>query len=78
VTAKHSGAAQDCFFQLYRSGSGVVGAEVVEEINNSNYSGLTIVSHTSLTTNQYIELYCKTSSGNIIVHAMNVAVNGHI
>ena len=78
LTVKHSGAAQDCFFQLYRSGSGVVGAEVVERVDSSNYSGLTIVSHTSLTTNQYIELYCKTASGNIIVHAMNVAVNGHI
>jgi hypothetical protein len=78
LTAKHSGAASDCFFQLYKSGAGVVGAEVVEEVNSSNYSGLTIVSHTSLTTNQYIELYCKTAAGNIVVHAMNVAVNGHI
>lgn len=78
LTAKHSASATDCFFQLYKSGSGIVGAEVVEEVNSSNYSGLTIVSHTSLTTNQYVELYCKAASGNIIIHAVNLSVIGHI
>jgi hypothetical protein len=78
LTAKHSASATDCFFQLYKSGSGIAGAEVVEEVNSSNYSGLTIVSHTSLATNQYVELYCKTASGNIVVHAMNLSVLGHI
>ena len=78
LTAKHSAAATDCFFQLYKSGSGIAGAEVVEEMNSSNYSGLTIVTHTSLATNQYVELYCKSASGNIIIHAMNMSVIGHI
>lgn len=77
LTAKHSASATDCFFQLYKSGSGIAGAEVVEEVNSSNYSGLTIVSHTSLTTNQYVELYCKAASGNIVIHAFNISVMGH-
>lgn len=77
LTAKHSASATDCFFQLYKSGSGIAGAEVVEEVNSSNYSGLTIVSHTSMATNQYIELYCKTASGNIVIHAFNISVMGH-
>lgn len=77
LTVKHSGSATDCFFQLYKSGSGIAGAEVVEEVNSTNYSALTIVSHVSMATNQYVELYCKTASGNIIVHAMNICAMGH-
>lgn len=78
LTAKHSGAATDTFFQLYKSGSGITGAEVVEEVNSSNYSGLTIIGHTSMTTGQYVELYCKSASGNIIIHAFNISAIGHI
>ena len=77
-TVKHSGAATDCFFQLYKNGVGIAGAEVVEEVNNSNYSCLTVVGHVSMTTNQYVELYCKAASGNIIVHTVRTSVVGHI
>lgn len=78
ITVKHStGAGADCYFQLHKNGTPVTGAEVVVSADSANYHQISLLAHTSASTNDYFEIYCKVASGNIIVHAMNILMHGH-
>jgi len=79
VTMKHStGSGQDCFFQIHKNGSPLTGAQTVRTADSANYGSVTVLGHSELSTNDYFELYCKVASGNIIVHAFNMRVDGKI
>lgn len=79
LSFKHSaGSGQDCFFQVHKNGSPLAGAQQVQTADSANYQQVTILSHGSLATNDYIEVFCKTSSGNIIIHALAMTVRGAV
>ena len=80
ICFKHSaGAGADCYFQVHKNGSPVVGTAMVNTADSTTYSTVTVNAHiNSLVTNDYVEFYCKVASGNIIVHAINVEVIGRI
>lgn len=77
ITMKHSaGAGVDCYFQIFKNGAGVSGGQAVFTADSANYKVVTLSLHTSLSTNDYVEVFTKASSGNVIVHAYNLEAIG--
>lgn len=78
ITLKHSSATLvDTFFQIYKNGTGVTGAQHATAALSGNYTHVSLISHLSLATNDYIEVYGKTASGNIVIHSISITVQGH-
>lgn len=78
VTFKHStGAGTDCYFALHKNGTLVTNGANVLTADSANYKSIPIVAHLSVVTNDYLELYCKTASGNIVVHSFVITAEGH-
>ena len=78
VTLKHSvGSGQDCFFQIHKNGVAVAGSQTVTTADSANYTNASISGEIdAVATNDYFEVFCKVASGSIIVHAMNMRVQG--
>lgn len=77
ICFKHSaGAGVDCYFQVHKDGSPLTGAEFPQVADSTGYQTVSIHAHTSVATNSYLEVWCKCSSGNIVVHALNVLLRG--
>ena len=78
ITVKHSSASLvDVLFQLYKDGSGVTGAQHATAALSGNYTHVSLISHFSMATNSYVEIYGKTASGNIVIHALSLTVIGN-
>lgn len=79
ISFKHStGSGQDCYFAIYKNGTLVTGTEMVASADSANYQSVSMTGHAELATNDYIEVYCKVASGNIIVHAMTLEAIGRL
>lgn len=79
ITGKHSSATVvDAFFAIYKNGSLVTGSERARSFLSGTYDQISILAHVSMATNDYVEVYTKTASGNVVVHAINLLVQGHI
>lgn len=79
ISFKHStGTGQDCFFQIHKNGSPVTGAEFVATADSANYQHVGMNAHLSLTTNDYIEVFCKVATGSIVVHALTLETIGRL
>jgi hypothetical protein len=79
ISFKHStGSGQNCFFQIHKNGVAVAGAQQVVTADSANYQNASILSHIDLVTNDYVEVFCKTSTGNIIIHSITFKAGGHI
>jgi len=77
-TFKHSSATLvDIFFKLYKNGTGVTGTEAAMAALSGNYTHTTLRGHFSMATNDYVEVYCKTASGNVVIHAISLSALGH-
>lgn len=77
LSIKHSSAsAVDIYFQLHKNGGAVTGAQQVTSAASGNYENVGLNFHLSLAQNDYIELYCKTASGSVVIWAMNMFVKG--
>ena len=65
---KHStGSGQDVFFELYKNGV-AANRENVATADSANYQHMAAHFDDMLSTNDYLEVYIKTASGNIIIH----------
>jgi hypothetical protein len=79
ISFKHStGTGQDCFFQAHKNGSPIAGAQGVVTADSANYQQITLTMHASIATNDYIEIYCKTATGSIVIHSFVLKVGGHL
>lgn len=79
IVFKHStGTGQDCYFQIHKNGSPLAGAEWVRTADSGNYGEIAILGHGEMATNDYFEVYCKVSTGDIVVHAMAISAHGAI
>lgn len=79
ITIKHSSATLvDTFFQFFNKGVAITGAQHATAALSGNYTHVSLTSHVSLDTNDYIEVYAKTASGNIVVHALSMTVEGKL
>lgn len=79
ISFKHStGSGQDCYFQIHKNGAVVAGAQQVATADSANYQNIVILAHVDLVTSDYIEVFCKTASGNIVIHSITLKAGGHI
>jgi hypothetical protein len=79
LTIKHSaGSGVDCYFAVYKNGVIIPGGEHVHTADSANYGNIVLSIHDDVVQSDYFEVYAKCSSGNIIVHAMNVDIAGRI
>jgi hypothetical protein len=79
ITFKHStGTGQDCYFQVHVNGVAVAGTQHVVTADSANYQNISLLSHTDLTTNDYVEVFCKSATGSVIVHAISINIEGKI
>ena len=79
LSLKHTtGSGQDCYFQLFKNGAAVAGAQHVVTADSATYIHISLYGHVSMTTNDYFEVFCKTSSGSIVIHSLSLACNGHL
>lgn len=79
LTIKHSaGAGVDCFFAVHKNGTLVPGGEMVQTADSANYNNISLSAHLLMATNDYLEVFLKCASGNIIVHAISVDTDGRL
>jgi len=77
ITFKHStGASIDCYFELIKNGVTRIGPEFVNTATSGNYTTLTLMAHGTMSTNDYIEVFCKCSSGNITIFTLTLDIDG--
>lgn len=79
ITIKHSSSTDvDVYFKFYKNGSAVTGMEAVSSAKSGVYQNIALRGHFSMATSDYVEIYTKTASGDITVHALTFSVLGHI
>lgn len=78
LSFKHSiGSGQEVYFQFYKNGSVLSpAAEMVATADSSTYQHVAIHCDFSVSTNDYIELYIKTTSGTATIYAIYMFVMG--
>lgn len=68
MSLKHStGSGQDIFFDFYKNGT-TASAENVITADSGNYQHMAMHFDAQLSTNDYLEVYLRTPSGNVIIH----------
>lgn len=78
ITLKNSEAtAQDVYFQVYKNGSPINHEHVVSALTG-NYSSISFEVYQSLSTSDYVEVYTKTATGNVIVHSIAMNIEGKV
>lgn len=77
LSVKHStGSGQDLYFAVFKNGVLETGSEVVRSADSANFGAVTVQWDAVTSTGDYFEIYCKVSSGNIIVHSIYLNANG--
>jgi len=79
LSFKHStGTGTDCYFQIFKNGSAVTGGQHVTD-GDTGYHMVSLNVHAGqAATNDYFEVFCKCSSGNIIIHTINLHCTGKL
>jgi len=79
VTVKHSSATLvDVFFQFFKNGVAVTGAQHAMAALSGSYTHVSLTSHFEVATGDYIEVFTKTASGNVIIHAVSIDLHGKL
>lgn len=78
ASIKHStGSGQDIFFEVYKNGV-ATSSENVITADSGNYQHIAMNYDGSADTNDYFEIYLKTSTGNVVIHAAYMYIIGII
>ncbi len=73
ITVKHSSASLvDIFLQVYVNGVAIPSAQQATAALSGNYTHVSLTAHVEMATNDYIEIYTKSASGNVIIHSFSV------
>jgi hypothetical protein len=72
-----TGSGIDVYYALYKNGVAIPGGVMVNAANSVNYKTIVILAHDSFSTNDYVELYIKAVSGDIVIHAFELLIQGH-
>jgi len=76
VSLKHStGAGSDIFFDIYKNGVST-GSENVVSADSTTYQHVAIHYDGQLSTNDYLEIFLRTASGNVIIHEAYMFIMG--
>ena len=77
ATFKHStGSGQDAYFAIFLNGVEETGSNIVQAADSANYQHFAMHWDADLTTDDYIEVYLKTASGNLIIHKSYLFIMG--
>ena len=77
ICFKHStGSGQDVYFEVYKNGVAEASSETVKTADSANYQNITVLWDGVLSTSDYIEVYLKTASGSVVVHALQYKIIG--
>jgi len=79
ISFKHStGAGTDCYFQIFKNGVAIAGGQNVTDGDTAYHMVALNVHAGQAATNDYFEVFCKASAGNIVVHAINLHATGKV
>ena len=79
ISFKHStGAGTDCYFQIFKNGAAIAGGQHVTDGDTAYHMVSLAVHADQAVTNDYFEVFCKASAGNIVVHAINLHAKGSL
>ena len=77
ISFKHStGSGQDCYYAIFVNGVEEAGSNVIQTADSANYQQIAIHWDATLSTDDYVEIYLKTASGNIVVHKVYFFIMG--
>jgi len=78
ISFKHStGTGTDCYFAIFLNGVEETGSNIVQD-GTTGYSNITLHWDMNVVSTDYVEIFLKTSSGNIIIHQMYAAVGATV
>lgn len=77
VCFKHSVGGVDCYFQVFKDGVALAGAQIVQNPGTA-FASIDISAYTTAATNSYFEVFLRAATGNIIVHAITLSLEGKI
>jgi len=79
LSFKHStGTGTDCYFQIFKNGIAIPGGQHVTDGDTAYHMVSLAVHADQAETNDYFEVFCKASAGNIVVHAINLHAKASI
>lgn len=76
-SVKHStGSGQNVFFAVFKNGAQLGDFEAAGTTDSANFKRMVLHFDDMATTNDYYEIYCKTASGNVVVHSLYLFAMG--
>jgi len=78
ATEQASGSGKDCEWVIYKNGSEITGSRVIRSLSSGDWGSITLTTATSLTTNDYLEIYSKASASATVNYAsIQITVQGY-
>ena len=68
-TSQATGTSKDVEWKIYKNGSALTGAHVIRTISSGTWGSISLLGNSSLSTNDYIEIYSKISSAGNVKYA---------
>jgi hypothetical protein len=68
-TSQSTGTNKDVEWQIYKNGSLLTGAHVIRTISSGSWGSISLLSNSTLATNDYLEIYSKISSAGTVNYA---------
>ena len=68
-TSQATGTSKDVEWKIYKNGSALAGAHVIRTISSGTWGSISLLGNSSLSTNDYLEIYSKISSAGNVQYA---------
>lgn len=68
-TSQATGTSKDVEWRIYKNGSALTGAHVIRTISSGTWGSISLLGNSTLSTNDYIEIYSKISSAGNVKYA---------
>ena len=68
-TSQATGTSKDVEWKIYKNGSALTGAHVIRTISSGTWGSISLLGNSTLSTNDYIEIYSKISSAGNVKYA---------
>jgi len=68
-TSQATGTDHNVEWKIYKNGSALTGAHVIRTISSGSWGSISLLGNSTLSTNDYIEIYSKTSTAGNVKYA---------
>lgn len=68
-TSQATGTNQNVEWKIYKNGSALTGAHVIRTISSGSWGSVSLLGNSTLSTNDYMEIYSKTSAAGNVKYA---------